>query len=156
MDFFSTVPSSTGTASSGLSVLGRSAGTWVQICGLSQHLSGNSTIRIRTICATFRQRIQTEDHSLRPSLYLQSNENINRWLGGDTIESTHRSYAVVVLKDTTKPRATPSTVRSWLLSPSLVFENLSISTTTGAHDPSAQNSGEGGMIRKRTHPLQQK
>ena len=46
---------------------------------------------------------------------------------------TYRSYAVVVLKDMTNPRITPSTVKSWLLTASFVLESLSMSATTGGH-----------------------
>ena len=81
IDFFSIVPFSTGTASSGLSALGCSAETWVQICALSQYRSKGSTIRVRTSCAMFRQRTQTVPHSLRPSLYLQSNAAISEYQG---------------------------------------------------------------------------
>ena len=77
IDFFSIVPFSTGTASSGLSALGRSAETWVQICALSRYRSSCSMVWIRTNCAMFRQRTPIVPHSLRPSLYLQSGANIN-------------------------------------------------------------------------------
>src|ERR1700753_633516 len=80
-----------------------------------------------------RQRMQTELHNLRPSLYLQSGAHVSQWWAGHNgriTTSTYRSYAVDVLKDMTKPRITPKTVRSWLLTASFALENLSITTIT--------------------------
>lgn len=99
---------------------------------------------IRTIWAMLRERTQTELHNRRPSLYLQSSIHISGRRGIQISgELTHRSYAVDVLKDITKPMITPNTVRSWLLTASFALECLSMSVMTGSNKI-ARDSARGG------------
>ena len=83
--------------------------------------------------------------------YNRTSTSTGDWGSSDTPWSTYRSYAVDVLKEMTKPRTTPSTVKSWLLNASLIFVSLSTSTTTGIVDSELHREDQ-----KPTHPSQPK
>lgn len=65
----------------------------------------------RTISARLREVIAIFVHNFRPSAYLKGYVKLCRM--NPVKEGAHRSYAVDVLKEMTKPTTVPSTVSIW-------------------------------------------